>query len=89
MRRKPDPFRNRNKEMKRTAIAALQEAIEVAGSQVKLAGKLKIKRASVQQWTRADGCPLDRIVELEKVTGVPREKLAPELFVGVKLQRAA
>jgi DNA-binding transcriptional regulator YdaS (Cro superfamily) len=79
--RKKHVFRNRNRGMEKIATAALREAIDKAGSQVKLASLLKIERASVQQWTRHGGCPIDRIVEVERATGVKRQRLAPELFV--------
>lgn len=43
----------------------------------KLAKALKIKRQAIYQW---DKIPADRIVEIEKITGVDRSILRPDLF---------
>ena len=42
-----------------------------------LARDLKITAQSINKWKRI---PRSRIVAVERVTGVPREKLAPELY---------
>jgi len=42
-----------------------------------LAKKLGLTPTAVLKWLRV---PADRVVEVERVTGVPREKLRPELF---------
>ena len=55
----------------------LQLAIKAAGGYSELAESLGIRPQSVWQWTRV---PLNRVVEVEKVTGVPRRKLRPELY---------
>jgi DNA-binding transcriptional regulator YdaS (Cro superfamily) len=55
----------------------LRLAIEAAGTRYMLAKKLRISPAAVLYWDRV---PADRVVEVERVTGVPREKLRPELY---------
>jgi DNA-binding transcriptional regulator YdaS (Cro superfamily) len=45
-----------------------------------LARELGITRGAVSQWLRV---PLSRIVAIEKITGVPRQKLRPDLFKGL------
>ena len=57
--------------------AGLQLAIKAAGGYSELAEALGIRPQSVWQWTRV---PLNRVVEVEKVTGVSRRKLRPELY---------
>ena len=59
--------------------AGLTKAIEVAGSMRKLAHMLDLHHHAVQQWVRAR-VPADRIVEIERITGVPREELRPDLY---------
>src|SRR4051794_25077361 len=51
-------------------------AVAAAGSQSELARRLNVKVQSIQQWKRV---PEDRVAEVEPVTGVPREKLRPDL----------
>lgn len=38
---------------------------------------LKISRQAVAKWTRV---PAERVVDVERATGIPREKLRPELY---------
>jgi DNA-binding transcriptional regulator YdaS (Cro superfamily) len=47
--------------------------------QVDLARKLKLNRSSVHRWARGR-IPAERVFDVEKVTGIPREKLRPDLF---------
>lgn len=48
-------------------------------TQQQLASRLGIRQPSVHRWGRR-GIPLDRIVELEGITGIPREEIAPALY---------
>jgi hypothetical protein len=59
------------------APKGLRLAIEAAGSMGKLGRKLGISAQAIQQWRQV---PADRIVAVEEVTGVPRERLRPDLF---------
>jgi Bacterial toxin YdaS len=52
-------------------------AIDAAGSLYALAQQLGIKQQAVGQWLRI---PTGRIIQVEKATGVPREKLRPDLY---------
>jgi DNA-binding transcriptional regulator YdaS (Cro superfamily) len=52
-------------------------AVNAAGGIRPLARRLGISMAAVWKWTRV---PAARIVEVERVTGVPREKLRPDLY---------
>lgn len=60
------------------AAAGLAAAIEAAGTAAELARRLEISRSAVCQWREV---PLDRVVEVEKVTGIPRYVLRPDFFV--------
>lgn len=39
-----------------------------------------VHKTTVMRWER-DGAPLDRVVEVERVTGIPRAELRPDVFV--------
>jgi DNA-binding transcriptional regulator YdaS (Cro superfamily) len=52
-------------------------AIEAGGGLREFARKLGISKQAVQQWTQV---PAHRIIEIERLTGVPREKLRPDLY---------
>jgi len=60
----------------------VRAAIDAAGSGHKLAKLLKISPQSVFQWRLI---PAERIIEVERVTGVPRERLRPDLYRRKKL----
>ena len=60
-----------------TTSKGLRLAIEAAGSTRKLGKKLGISGQSVHEWKQV---PADRIIAVEKVTGVPRERLRPDLY---------
>lgn len=55
----------------------LRAAISAIGTMAALARRLGIDRRSVWQWKRV---PADRVVEVEGITGVPRETLRPDLY---------
>jgi DNA-binding transcriptional regulator YdaS (Cro superfamily) len=56
----------------------LQKAIEAAGSGSALARLLGIDRAAVHRWRDV---PPRHIIMIEKMTGVPREQLRPDLYL--------
>jgi hypothetical protein len=57
--------------------AGLRAAIAKAGGLQKLGQLLGINYQAIQQWQRV---PSERIVEIERVTGVRREALRPDLY---------
>ena len=62
--------------------AGLTEAIRACGTVRELAIRLsangrKITEQGVSKWTCV---PLGRVVEVERATGVPRERLRPDLY---------
>jgi DNA-binding transcriptional regulator YdaS (Cro superfamily) len=58
-------------------VIGLNKAIKAAGSVSALARKLNIKRQAVAQW---EAIPLDRVVAVEKATGISRQELRPDLW---------
>jgi TorA maturation chaperone TorD len=55
----------------------LSEAIRAAGGVSQLAGKIGISQPSVSNWLKV---PAERVVSVEKVTGVSRVVLRPDLY---------
>lgn len=58
----------------------VKRAIKGAGGRRALARGLGITVQSVNKWRRV---PRKRIVQIEKLFGVPRHLLAPDIFKGV------
>jgi DNA-binding transcriptional regulator YdaS (Cro superfamily) len=57
--------------------AGFELAIEAAGGLRALARLLGITHNAMMHW---DKIPAERIVEIEKVTGIARERLRPDLY---------
>jgi len=55
----------------------LRQAIERAGSQVKLARLLGITHQAINKWTAV---PVHHLIEVERLTGVHRSLLRPDLY---------
>jgi DNA-binding transcriptional regulator YdaS (Cro superfamily) len=55
----------------------LRAAIDACGSRYALAKRLGLTPVAVLDWWRI---PADLVVEVERVSGVPRERLRPELY---------
>ena len=56
---------------------ALERAIEAAGGLAGLAGPLGITPQAVSQW---DEVPPLRVLDVERISGVPRHALRPDLY---------
>jgi DNA-binding transcriptional regulator YdaS (Cro superfamily) len=65
--------------------AAVKTAGRAAGSMSELARVLGLSSAAIAQWKRI---PAERIVEIERATGVRREVLRPDLYQGPTLINA-
>lgn len=57
--------------------SAVGLATERAGGGAKLARGLGLKRQAIYQW---DKVPAERVLEVERITGVPRSQLRPDLY---------
>lgn len=47
------------------------------GSRARLAAEIGITPGAVSQWERV---PVERLLEIERVTGIPRSELRPDLY---------
>lgn len=61
-----------------THDTALGKAKKAAGNAQKLAELLGISAAAVSKW--GDEVPLTRVLDVERVTGIPRHDLRPDVF---------
>lgn len=57
--------------------AALKRALDRAGSARALAQSLRITEQAISQWSRV---PHLRVLDVERITGVPRQELRPDLY---------
>lgn len=59
----------------------LDKAIQKAGGQKALAELLGLGQTAVSNWrNRKKRVPAERVIEIEKATGVPRHELRPDLY---------
>jgi len=58
-------------------ITIVQKAAEKAGGVVSLARELGIKHTAFYSWKRV---PAERVLDIERVTGIGRHELRPDLF---------
>ena len=58
-------------------IYGLKAAIDAAGGVRSLARLLGITHQAIAQW---DQVPAERMLEIERVTGIARERLRPDLY---------
>lgn len=59
-------------------ISCVVEAAAKAGGIVALASRLGIKHPSLHSWRRVPG---HHCLEIERLTGIPREVLRPDIFL--------
>lgn len=61
---------------------ALEQVIEILGSQEALASCLKIRSPSISDWRKRGRVPAERCLEIEKLTDsrVSRYDLRPDVF---------
>ncbi len=56
---------------------ALRRAIQSVGGIYALARALGLTHQAIYQWEK---CPVLRVLEIERLTGVPREELRPDVY---------
>lgn len=62
---------------------AIQKAANVAGSQSALARSLKVTPQAVQKMCATGRVPAERVLDIEKLTGVNRSELRPDLYPSI------
>ena len=64
-------------------MEALHEAIKVVGSRVGLAAELGVTHQAITNWFAIGKIPVrpvNRVLEIERLTGVSRHELAPDVY---------
>lgn len=65
--------------MNKTPLAALRRAITRAGTATRLAEQLGISSQAIGKWQRT-GIPPLRVLDVERLTGVRRHDLRPDIY---------
>lgn len=65
----------------RVAMAAIAKIRATRGMMAKIADALKISQQAVCVWKKV---PPQHTLAVEKITGIPREKLRPDLYKAAK-----
>jgi DNA-binding transcriptional regulator YdaS (Cro superfamily) len=71
--------------MNETPLAAKDRAVAAVGGVTRLAEKIGVTRSAVSQWPRV---PVERVLDVERVTGVPRHELRPDIYPAPEGQAA-
>lgn len=66
--------------------AAFERAKKNMGSAAKLAASLGITDQAVGQWKRV---PAERVLAVEKLSGVPRHELRPDIYPPEEMREAS
>lgn len=59
-------------------MTALEQFLSKRGAVSELAKQIGISHGAVVQWKGR--CPAERVVDVERATGIPREALRPDLY---------
>jgi DNA-binding transcriptional regulator YdaS (Cro superfamily) len=59
---------------------ALDQAIAVIGRPTEFARRLKVSRQNVQYWRATGRVPFNWALEIERLTGVSRSALRPDIY---------
>ncbi len=63
---------------------AIEKAIEFCGGQKALGDEVGVSQPTVFYWKRKGKIPAEQVIKIEKITGIGREELRPDLFGEVK-----
>lgn len=64
-----------------TPLEALQQALDVAGSQSELARICGVQQPTVWKWLQTSKrLPAEHVLRVEAATGVPRHHLRPDIY---------
>lgn len=61
-------------------MSAIQRAVDLIGSQSEMGRRLGIKPQAVQKWISHNRVPAERVLQIEKLTGISRHDLRPDIY---------
>jgi len=59
---------------------AIEKACDAAGGQAALAAKIKVTPQAVNLWVSKGRAPTERVLDIERFTGVSRHDLRPDIY---------
>lgn len=65
-------------------MICIKKIIKKAGGVYCLARQLKISHVAVYRWKHI---PVRRLSDVERITGIPREELRPDIFLKERIER--
>jgi DNA-binding transcriptional regulator YdaS (Cro superfamily) len=58
----------------------LDDIVKRTGGQAELARLMRISPQAIHQWRQSGKVPAERVLDLERVSGVPRTAIRPDLY---------
>lgn len=55
----------------------LDKFLSIHGNKARLAREIGVTKGAITQWTE---CPVKRVLDVEKATGIPKHILRPDFF---------
>ncbi|MDR2506582.1 MAG: helix-turn-helix domain-containing protein [Candidatus Accumulibacter sp.] len=60
--------------------SSIERAVQAVGSQSALARAVNVTPQAVQQWVEAGRVSHKKVIDVERVSGVPRQELRPDIY---------
>lgn len=71
------------------AMHNISELIDRSGGVTKFARELGLPIATVSSWGLRNQIPVKRVLDVERITGVPRHELRPDIYPAPQSDEAA
>lgn len=71
------------------SMQKIVDIIEAAGGVTKFARQLGVPVATVSSWGLRNQIPVRRVIDVERVTGIPRHQLRPDIYPNPHLNEVA
>lgn len=62
-----------------------ERAVEAVGGVTRMAEAIGVTRSAVSQWPRV---PVERVLDVERISGIPRHELRPDIYPAPEGQAA-
>lgn len=70
-------------------MTAITVAIKKMGKLANLAEAIGVTPQAVRKWEKENKLPAERVLSVEKITGVPRHELRPDLYPPEEYKQAS